>query len=608
MADLTVYLNAPPHQFFGGVAASPQSAPVGTVQVGDHFYLLDTASDRHRVVSVPVMRPQQDTSQRPGEQTLTAEALWRRTLSSFIHGAGQDWYDRDDGDPLRFRASRGVNVWKDWQLSMLPDTTLVTTDASGWRSMVPRKQAGVSHLIATGFNGIAKSITTAQAVTTITGLTGNVWAASTGNDVYLTAALGIFLLNAAASGVTSFNANITAADRIFFVHNRLIVFKGAQLFDLIDGTTTTPHTTLRTGWTWTSACEGDGTIYAGGFNGDTGQVYSIPVKPDGTGLDAARVALTLPDGEEVHALASYLGFVVIGTNKGVRLAQPQTPHSLVMGPLVAGGPVRCLEPQEEFVWFGWDNMFPDRAGLGRIDLTRFVDALGPAYATDIVGLQAGNVGAAATFDNRRWVAVGTGVYRQSDTLINQGYIETGNITFNVSDDKTAVFADVRTLPLPVGDSIVVEARDPHLAYQVVGTMNQPEQERPLIEFTMDHDRAVFHELKVTLNRGSATGPTLTAVTLAVQVSPDRALNIFLPVLIHRTVNVAGQDYLMDLKAEYDYLADLAATQRLIRFVSGAMTYLCVVEDFEWAPYETDAAGDFRDGTMVLKLKTVEILR
>jgi hypothetical protein len=596
--------------FYTGTVAQALVTSGAGVQIADHFYLLDMESDRYRIASVPAIRAQADTSERVGAQSLTVEGLWRTAIASWDRGAGQMWYDRADADPRRFETSRGVDPWEQWHLTLLPGVASVDTDAGGWSSTAIGAFTGGHRLVAVGLDqGI--TITPALGLTTIAGLTGNLWATSNGSTVYVAASDGVYTLNAAGTGGTMFNTNVNAASRIGFAKNRLIATVGAQLWDVIDGTTASPHyTNPWPGWAWTGITEGSTAIFACGYAGDKGLVYSVAVKDDGTGLDAPRVALPLPDGELPYSIYGYLGFVIIGTSKGVRLATEDDQGHLTMGALVGEGqPCRCLEPQDRFVWFGMDDVFADAGGLGRMDLTEFVEPLAPAYATDLMGLEAGDCTAVATFDDRRFFAVGQGLYVQDDDLVASGYLETGCIQFNIADNKVAVFVDLLHDVLRAGESVDVDSQGhPDTTWTPAGSSDVPATDRPISVMSLNHSSEIGHRLRLTLNRGTDTtaGPTVTGVIMAAQPAPQRSFHIFLPLLLADAITVDNAAYHFDVPAELEYLRRLCHDTQLVRYVSGSITHLVFVEDYEWIPHHRPADRIEWAGTMVVKLKSAEL--
>ncbi len=605
---ITAPYKDPVTPFYTGTVALASAVSGKLVSISDHSYLLDLASNRFRYVSVPAMRPQADTSEQVGEQSLTVDGLWRRILSSWDRGAGQDWLDRDDGDKRRFRTSRGIDPWERWELSMLPDVSEVAEEATGWNSLTVGEFTGGQRLVAGGGNGRCITVNPALGTTTVGGaLAGVCRVASNGSAVYVADNTDIWLIDAAGTGKSSFNANVNAASVLAFAKNRLIACTGAQLWDVISGATAAAHyTNPWAGWQWTAVAEGQSVIYACGFAGDRGLVFSIGLKADGTGLDAPIVAAELPHGEVPLSMVGYVGFLVIGTSKGVRVAQQGT-EGLTLGAVVGEKPCRCLEPQDRFVWFGWDDAFSNAGGLGRIDLKTFVEPLAPAYATDLMAQEVGLTTAVTTFDNRRFFTTGTGLYVQTAAVVATGFIESGTITFNISDDKVAVFADVRHEALLANESVRVDARVMDGTYSVIGVSNQIGSIRPPDPYAMNHSRAVGHELMITLTKGTdPTGPVLTGIILAGQPSPSRSFHIFVPLLIASTAHLEDTDQEMDVPAEVAYLRRLAETQQLVRFTSGVVSHLVFVEDYEWLPHHSTQDERSFEGTMVVKLKSAEL--
>lgn len=614
--DLTPFFGQPPHAYYTGLLGSSESISSGVVQLGDHWYVLDLESDRFRFTSIPALRPQQDISERPGEQTLTAEGLWRRVPSTWIGGAGQKWFDRNEGDPTRFRRSRGIDPWEPWELSLLPDTTLVTTTAAGWLSMAVGSVPSVGTRLAVS-GGAGKLILVASngTFTTVAGLTGDVWVTSTGGRIYVSDDTGIHFVSG-ATAVTSFNVNVDAAQRLFFGKNRLLALKSDDIYDVPTDGTAPPTLSLdyMDGWQWTGATSGQEAFFLSGFAGDKGRVFALTVLEDGTGLGVPTVALELPDGEVPLCVTAYSNLLFVGTTLGVRMCQ-QSGQTLQMGELVGQDPdvstgpqVRCLEPQNHFVWYGWDNTFPDAAGLGRLDLRTTVAPLAPAFASDLMSHETGTVNAVATFSNRRWFTTGIGLYRQSDNHVETGFLETGRITFNIADEKTPVFADVRHSPLLSGETVAVEVGSDTSPYSQVGVSNAVGTTRPLYEFPLNGNRAVYNEMRVTLNGTGDETPILTGITLGAQVAPDRSFNVYIPLVLADTVTAFGQDYEMDITEELNYLLGLVASQRIVRFRQGAWVSLVFAEDYEWIPHHGTVDDLRMNGTLVLKLKSAEMAR
>src|SRR4051794_36957584 len=129
-------LDAP---YFTGVTTSAEVPGRFDISLNGHPYMLDLKIDNPEFTrqSIPLLRNQADTGGEPGEQSLSPEELWRRSQSDWTHGAGQTYLDREDSDAKRFRSSKGVNVWEQWALQLLADTSSKRASANTNLSIIP---------------------------------------------------------------------------------------------------------------------------------------------------------------------------------------------------------------------------------------------------------------------------------------------------------------------------------------------------------------------------------------------------------------------------------------------------------------------------------------
>lgn len=615
--ELTPFLNDPPHAFFTGLVASGSGVGGRVIQIGDRWYLLDLNSDRYRITTVEAFKPQQDQAQRPGQQSLSDAGLWRRVVSSWHMGAGQLWYDRDDADPFRFLSSRSIDVFDRWRIQLLHETDTVTTHNTGFTSSaIGVLTAGRTLALGTP-DGTVVLVDETGTVTTIDTFTGRTWVASTGEDIYVADDGGIHIIDAGGTTFTGFNTNVELQGaKIWYAKDRLIAAVANEIFDVVDGTGNTPHYTHNwTDFEWTSVSAEGEFIYAAGFAGDQGLVYSVGIAEDATTLLPPIVALSLPHGETPLAVQGYVGFIALGTTRGLRVCQAEG-RGLVMGSVVGFNDseltehaVRCLEGQGEFIWFGQDDLFADASGLGRADLTRFVEPLAPAYASDLLGAQVGEVTTVTTFEERRYFTIGDTLYAEDDGFVDTGFLDTGRITMNIIEPKVAVYVDIRHEELLASESINVYLTTPTEDMVQVGRSSAAGTTQPTDPMSTNHSRRLWHDLRLELNAGvSETTPILTAVQLAAQPVPERSYELILPILLHESVQYQDQEFLMDLDAEYEFLTELTRSQRLVRFRQGGLNYLVFVEDFEWVPNKTASDERHYQGTMVLRAKTAEVKR
>jgi hypothetical protein len=141
-------------------------------------------------------------------------------------------------------------------------------------------------------------------------------------------------------------------------------------------------------------------IYAAANKGTRGKIFYIGINNSTASLDVPIIATELPRGETVNAIVEYGGYVIIGTNKGIRMAKITGEGYLTYGPRIniANG-VTHLEEQGEFIWFSWSNYDSYHTGLGRLSMKELTQPMVPAYASDLMAgdlgprdATAGNVG------------------------------------------------------------------------------------------------------------------------------------------------------------------------------------------------------------------------
>jgi hypothetical protein len=182
--------------FYSGAALSSLVPGVYPVSLNGRPYMLDDSKPFVQR-TVPLLRQQADASASPGEASINPEDLWRRSVESWHHGAGQTSYDRADSDPFRFRSSKGVDVWTQHALSLLPGTGQELASAN------TNLQLAVAGTRLYALDGTALKFTTdvasagAATWTAVTGMPGaagtsiasdgfNVWTANAANGVYAT--------------------------------------------------------------------------------------------------------------------------------------------------------------------------------------------------------------------------------------------------------------------------------------------------------------------------------------------------------------------------------------------------------------------------------------
>ena len=505
--------------------------------------------------TAPFNKPQFDNNQEPGEQSLTG--WWIRSQSSFHTGTGIKFYDPSGGETTahRFADSSNVDVFTKGQVTLLKATANMTGVTSGIHKLISAV-SGTTDVVV-GYIPGSTTIKSFQADGTVvttyapTGL-GNILDGAVVTDgTRLFAAdndhVYVGPLNAASVGWTEYYVTGTRAT-LAWVKQRLVGAVTNSIYELTGATgsaialPTPTYTHPNTAWIWSSISEGGSAIYAAGYAGTSGAIYKFILSTAGVmpTLTSGIIAAQLPSGEYPHKIESYLGYLVIGTNKGVRVASiSDTNGDLSYGPLIIEAANTGLDFafRDKFVWVtGTINTY---AGLYRIDLGNEIETLRFAYANDTyldgVTGYATSVDFVGNSDQIAFTTSGSnGIAVQSTTVLaTSGYIETGKIRYGTLEPKNFKRLIARgtfnvgetTLSSVVTNADGSETEFDHIIYTtdvnpVEVITNQPE------------DAQEFLAYKFTFTRDSTDttlGPTFKGYQIKSTIATPRVRLIKFPV-------------------------------------------------------------------------------
>lgn len=593
--------------FYTGQSRSEQVPGKFDVSINGRGYMLDLqdGSDAFSRRSIPLLRNQANTGDQFGEASLNPEELWRRSQDSWDHGAGQVHLDREESDRRRFRSSKGVNVWERWKLSLLPD---VDSKRASTATSLHLQPVGDNLYLVDGAALLrTTSLTGTPSWTTVTG-TPNAPTSITsdGFNVYTShGASGVYLTTRGAGSTASYVTGTVAL--VGYVKGRLMAANGSSIFNITasGALPTALFTQPNSDFTWIGFAEGQAALYAGGFSGDKSLIYRIAIKTDGTGLDVPIIAGELPDGEILRSIGSYLGFVLLGTDKGVRFCATDQQGNLTIGALIrTPQPVRCFEGQDRFVWFGWSNYDGTSTGLGRLDLSTFIAPLTPAYASDLMATGQGAVTSVVTFGDRRvFTVAGLGVFNESTSLVGSGTLDTGLISYGLADAKVAVFVDVRLSDFS-GSNIGHIAVDGGAMTQV-GTRTGDSDDDP---FQVGQLSGETFEVRHELRRDTADttrGPVITRFTLRAYPKTTRGEIFTVPLLLHETVrDRQDTEVHVDVQTELSELLALQNSRSLVIYQVGTESHTVLLEDSVYVYSHRTADGRAWNGTFNAKMKGI----
>jgi len=361
--------------------------------------------------TAPFRKDQFDNGSEPGEQSLAG--WWLRSQSSFHGGTGIKFYDPSAGETVahRFTNSKGVDVWTKGEVTLLKDVTAahITTgdirttgrrfqelrsiEWSGTKGVLLKDEYDVDKIDINGtethfinynagtdapVHGICDDGTTAYWITNT----------ATKKTVYKKPLTGD--ATNTADVVTMFDEVGLISNAVMeFVKERIVMCADNKVYEFSGSATVMPtavYTHPSTSHIYTSITASGPAIYVAGYNGIQSTIQKFTLSTAGVmpTLTSAVVAAEMPVGEIVHKIYYYLGYMMIGTNKGIRAAVVSDQDgSIQYGPLIVETTQPCYDfaARDKFVWCatGVDG----EPGVIRIDLGNEIETLRFAYANDI---------------------------------------------------------------------------------------------------------------------------------------------------------------------------------------------------------------------------------
>lgn len=503
-----------------------------------------TSKERpYRRETAPYRKEQSDNSSEPGEQSLVG--WWLRSQSSFNFGAGIKFYEPAQDEKLRFRFedSEGVDVWTAGQVSLLPAVTNTHVVTSNERTLMRSIKYNTTNavLLHDGYDvdKIDETGTQHHFIDYNAGTDDPVYAicddgvtayfvtnkVATVNKMHffkkpLTGDSTTGTASASPTGDVTLmfqNSAIVSSAVMEWVKGRIIACINNSVYEIVPSTSSLPtaiFTHPSSSFEFKAITASASDIYVAGNNGDASVIYRLPLDADGgfTTLSAGVVVAEFPRGEIVWSLQAYLGYMAIGTSKGVRIAQLLDGGGIVYGPLLfeTDHPVYQFAVADSYVWAAC-GVHGD-AGVVRINLGTQIETLRFAYANDLQAVGSGRTTGGCAFMNGTnrlaFTSLNNGtdgtVYIQSDTNLRQsGYLLTGRVRFNTTEDKYFKYMKERA-DYTAGGSIIIGTADSDI---VTCDANYGNQDVAIVET----GAAEYKQFKFTLQRSSTDatkGPVL----------------------------------------------------------------------------------------------------
>lgn len=617
--------------YFGGGDQGTSAIPNlggSMVAINGRVYPIDTASNRYAQRSLDVLQQRNTTDNR--DVLLLPQNVWRQQTNNWKSGAGQSNLDRDDAIQSRYEDSFGIDPWTDWQFSLLPEVAqLQATTGKTWLTL----QNGYM-VVVTADDAMSYWYEDYGTLTASVQLSTDpiIDIADRGDGVLALDDQGHIWQLTSHSGTPTqyYNSALTGANFIAWEKDYLLCGQANVLKWVKTGNQTeTIYTHPESSFRWESACGGPQAIYLLGGVGDTWVVHKVTIKDDATGLNPAIVAVELPDGEIGYKIESYLGYVFIGTDKGVRMAQPDANGDLTLGAIIpTDEPVRAFEGQGRFMWYGISSMDPgyvptsgsDQAdifptnpvpGLGRLDLSTFTTtALTPAYANDIAAWDeaAGPVMSCVTWLGRTVFAVEDGgVFYATDDKVPGGWLTQGTMSFGVEDLKSALYMQLKWVPNCSGKVFLDLAFD-SAAYGRYARLNVTNTSIRSDNINLAGTKFSRVNLRYVLLRcpiDNTKSPIPTRWEFRAFPVKGQASRWDVPVILADDVDINGMIEARNPVDDKNALTGLVQNGTVFQYQESGQAYQVLAREFLWQPERLSTTGNGWQGTMLMVLEEVQ---
>jgi hypothetical protein len=437
--------------------------------------------------TAPFRKEQFDNQTEPGEQSLYG--WWLRSQSSFHSGAGITFFDPalvSNEGTYRFADSRNVDVWTKGEVTLLnaveeehyitgatpsnlrPNQSLRSIQSSSIEGVLLRDEFDIYKIAQDGtvtqfldyVSGTDDKVyamcddgTTAYWVTNDTGPSGDLEV----NKKVLTGT------TATPATVMFTGSGINVENAVMeYVKERIVMCVNDKVYEFSTAATALPtavYTSTSPGNVFTSVAASGAAIYVSQYNGIQSTILKFTL--DSTGLmptlSQAVVAAEMPAGEIIHKIFYYLGYMLIGTSKGVRASVvSDVDGSINYGPLIVetDQPVYDFCARNHYIWMtvgiGFTAATGAYPGLIRIDLSQQIEPLVFAYANDVYdGTSLGHETTACAFaGNTDRLVFASAANTVGETITNK------ELTSNVATLTTA-----SAHGLDVGDEVWVQGVD-----------------------------------------------------------------------------------------------------------------------------------------------------
>ena len=513
-----------------GAAAVTDSGEGYDFAIGGLGFRLAISDERkYERATAQFRKEQYDTSDNSGDQSLVG--YWTRGQLSFHDGAGQRYAEIGEGGDIRYWQGVGVNPFVKGEVSLYPDWDDATLDTfvditdvrgldNGDLAVLADDKVTVGALGAAGTQYPTGGVRNAVAMT------------AGGGSVFISASDN--KIDRVTGGVeTTIYSHTTGITEVHYAKDRLFVMDADgvwyQLAPNPSGTLPVAITagdkvfSVTTSGNWSVSDTPGPVLLANGT-----RVFAVTQDVDGLfpTLSAPIQVADLPIGESIIAMSYYLGFVVLVTTRGVRVAVLGD-GAVTYGPRLVDWSTTvtqsgCARVGESVYVAAEDRVFEVNLSSQINDGLEFAWAeLPPVFsgqATQGVSEVDGKVAA--------WG--GALLQVQQATPATSGYLDTPYHRFGTLEPKKFHSVSVKV----GGDGGSVTVSKITSTGSVVSLYSLPVTQGEA-EVTLRSDAPTERlALRFTLNADGATSPTLLSYQLRALPAPERQRMIRVPLALH----------------------------------------------------------------------------
>ena len=247
--------------------------------------------------------------------------------------------------------------------------------------------------------------------------------------------------------------SITVTNAVLeYTKERIVACINDKVYEMATNATTLPsavYTHPDSDVIFTGITSSGVAIYVSSYSGIQSTIAKFTLATNGTmpTLTSAITAAELPVGEIVFDIYYYLGFMAIGTNKGIRMAVVGDDGSINYGPLIAETTTPCYDfaARDSYIWCA--TGVEDNPGVIRINLgTRLGNDLNFAYCYDlyaptVTGFTTTTCAFMGDTEQLAFVTANNGttdgaIYVENlNEKVEEGYLQTGFIRYNTLELK-----------------------------------------------------------------------------------------------------------------------------------------------------------------------------